>query len=1358
MNAAFRSAAAVFVALLLVTGIPARASAAPLAASAASASASAVDLSADLAQDGTFTGTAGASGTVDMSKWALVSDLAAGEAPRFAPKGSQANAIHEGKSPNPFGAPTPDGTAWQPLGSNAGDGAINDLVRTIAVIGSTVYVGGEFKNAAGIGTADYIAKWNGSSWSGLGSNGLGDGAINSSVFEIGLNGNLVYVGGTFINAGGVATADYVAYWNQTTWNAMGSNGSGDGALNNFVWSVHMSGSDVYVGGAFTNAAGIGNADHIALFHVGSWSAIGASTVTGDVYTIAGSGSDLYVGGDFTNAGGMATADYLVHWNGSAWSALGSNGAGNGAFSNYVVALLISGSRLYVGGLFQNAAGIATADYIAVWDGKSWSGLGSNGAGDGALNNEVEDIELFRGEIVVVGLFQDVRGNPEADRMAKFSGSTWLPVGDVGTSDGVMSAYVDDIAVSGSAIYVGGDFSNAAGIATADHVAVATFPSPWQAIGANAADGPVNGDVKAIAVSRGSLYIGGSFTNAGGVAAADDIARWDGIAWRALGSNGSGNGALNNWVQSIAVSGSTVYVGGLFTNVAGDSGADYLAVFDGSNWSKLGSNGSNPAINGIPYALAVSGSDLYVGGNFTNAGGVAAADYVAHWNGSSWSALGSDGAGNGALTSFVSALAASGSDVYVGGSFTNAGGVATADFVAHWNGSAWSGLGSDGSGNGALNAQVQALRLAGSKLYVAGIFSNVAGIAAADAVAQWNGTSWSALGSNGAGNGAIVGGAGALFVLGNDVYVGGAFTNAAGLSDADAIARFDGSTWHEIVGQGLGDGAFGSFIVAGSVNALAVLGGEVVAGGRFTNAAGIPVADNLVAAVSAGPWFAAGSNGFGDGALNGTVNAIAVAGSDIYIGGDFTDVAGIPGADYLARWNGKRWSAVGPALNAQVTAVLLVGSDLYAGGLFTDAGGQGLADYIARWDGTNWHALGGSGSTAALNDVVGTLVVMGSNVVAGGSFVNANGNAAADFIALWNGSTWTNLGSVSGNGALNSYVTSLAVSGSNLYVGGDFINAGGQATADHVALWNGSAWSGLGGNGSGDGAVPGRVNTVALSGGHVYVGGFFNDVAGLAAADYIAEWNGSTWLALGNNGSGGGAMSDMVDSIVFSGTDLYAGGWFGLGSTDFLARWNGTSWAAVSAPAGGGSALNDFVSVLKVSGQNLLIGGAFQNADDITTADDFADFAPIATTPAPVFKPDARIRKGSNSLVGDNIYNSTGTNQTVSGKTAIGNTITFTVSIQNDGNAADRFKVAATGASAAKYQVTFLAGSTDITAAVIAGTYQTPNVNPSSAFAITARVKVLSGAVTGSSVSRLVTVSSVANPSAIDAVKFTGKRN
>src|SRR5690606_13689978 len=98
----------------------------------------------------------------------------------------------------------------------------------------------------------------------------------------------------------------------------------------------------------------------------------------------------------------------------------------------------------------------------------------------------------------------------------------------------------------------------------------------------------------------------------------------------------------------------------------------------AGWSTLGSG-----VDGDVWALAVSGSDLYVGGFFSTAGGTAA-NGIAKWTlggggDANSSALGSgDGRGGGG----VEALAVAGSDLYVGGDFSTAGGV-VANNIAKW---------------------------------------------------------------------------------------------------------------------------------------------------------------------------------------------------------------------------------------------------------------------------------------------------------------------------------------------------------------------------------------------------------------------------------------------------------------------------------------------------------------------------------------------------------------------------------------------------------------------------------------------------------------------------------------------------
>ena len=147
-----------------------------------------------------------------------------------------------------------------------------------------------------------------------------------------------------------------------------------------------------------------------------------------------------------------------------------------------------------------------------------------------------------------------------------------------------------------------------------------------------ADGTV---YAAVMDGSGNLYIGGNFTVAGNVVA-NNIAKWNGSSWSALGS-GMRVGLIDRLpsVAALAVSGGTLYAGGDFTT-AGGSAANYIAQWNGSSWSAARFGDER---HDCVYALAVSGSTLYAGGDFTTAGGNAA-NYIAQWNGSSWSALGS----------------------------------------------------------------------------------------------------------------------------------------------------------------------------------------------------------------------------------------------------------------------------------------------------------------------------------------------------------------------------------------------------------------------------------------------------------------------------------------------------------------------------------------------------------------------------------------------------------------------------------------------------------------------------------------------------------------------------------------------
>jgi len=77
-----------------------------------------------------------------------------------------------------------------------------------------------------------------------------------------------------------------------------------------------------------------------------------------------------------------------------------------------------------------------------------------------------------------------------------------------------------------------------------------------------------------------------------------------------------------------------------------------------------------------------------------------------------------------------------------------------------------------------------------------------------------------------------------------------------------------------------------------------------------------------------------------------VNALAASGTDLYAGGSFTTAGGVS-ANYIAKWNGSTWSALGSGTNSYVRALAFLSSgEVFAGGDFTIAGDK-VSAYVAR---------------------------------------------------------------------------------------------------------------------------------------------------------------------------------------------------------------------------------------------------------------------------------------------------------------------------------------------------------------------------------------------------------------------------
>ncbi len=369
------------------------------------------------------------------------------------------------------------------------------------------------------------------------------------------------------------------------------------------------------------------------------------------------------------------------------------------------------------------------------------------------------------------------------------------------------------------------------------LATAAGPGGWDHLGTGSHAGGDSLDAVANALEAtpdGLLYVGGAFTDAGGVLNADRIAKWNGSSWSAVSSSTSQ--ITNGQVDAIAVFDGEVYAGGTFTHANED--ANNLAVWDGDSWEPacIDSDPTEPAFNGNVTSLQIVGELLYVGGEFQDGAHVLSADYLltCHLETRVASSTVADEAHAISGGPVYALTADSDGTLYAGGGFANLNQIPAADRVAALpEGGTWEPMA------GGLTTFVRGLTTVGTEVYVGTDADDVAGIAEADRVVKWDGTAWSALGSDTAGDNGWFPPGTSIYGLagtGSHLFVTGSFQNANGDPRADHVAWFDGGAWHAVGSNGSGDGPFPA-----EGHALAVIDRRLYAAGAFTSAGGDPQA-------------------------------------------------------------------------------------------------------------------------------------------------------------------------------------------------------------------------------------------------------------------------------------------------------------------------------------------------------------------------------------------------------------------------------------------------------------------------------------------------------------------------------------
>jgi hypothetical protein len=323
------------------------------------------------------------------------------------------------------------------------------------------------------------------------------------------------------------------------------------------------------------------------------------------------------------------------------------------------------------------------------------------------------------------------------------------------------------------------------------------------------------------------------------------------------------------------------------NIQGDENwDDQFSVYDG--------------LNNSGKSLSVLNGSVYIGGNFTYAGGKNV-NYIAKWDElSGWTNLGSD------IKNPIEVVRTNLGKLYVGGQSSCFG---------IWNGNTWD-IPSPLTSNTIFSF---AFRFA--DLFIGGNRPDYS-------VVFWNYMTqrYFPLGNGVAGN------AYCMDIIEDSLFVGGDFKKACDI-DAKYLAVFntEKNEWRKFIGE-----------PNNTVRVIKTDSNFMYFGGEFTEIGGIKANHIAKWDRKNNKWYP-----LGDG-LNAAVYSIALDKDDVYVCGTFYN-SGANQFSHIARWDNKTntWYPLGSGLNGNATDIAIINDNVFVTGDFTQAGNK-PSYYIARY--------------------------------------------------------------------------------------------------------------------------------------------------------------------------------------------------------------------------------------------------------------------------------------------------------------------------------------------------------------------------------------------------------------------------
>jgi hypothetical protein len=465
----------------------------------------------------------------------------------------------------------------------------------------------------------------------------------------------------------------------------------------------------------------------------------------------------------------------------------------------------------------------------------------------------------------------------------------------------------------------------------------------------------------------------------------------------------------------------------------------------------------------------------------------------------------------------------GGKLYVGGYFTSYNGTPRSR-IAVLNGVTAANDPTFNPGTG-VDSLISSFAISGTKLYIAGFFSNYNGTARTNVAAVDATTGAIDLGFNAGSAGQVESAA----IVGTRLYLGGPFST------------FNGSSVGGLVAVNTTTGALdGTFAVGNgfdnSVESVAATASGLMVGGWFSTFQGRTsrgvVALDAITGEDTG--FTSGLPAFA------SVQALAISGNRLYVGGSFATYSGSPRSNIVAvdATTGALDAGfvVGAGTNSTVTSLAINGTRLYLGGYFTTyaaASRPGIAAVDSTTGTVDAGFVPGTGASGVLD-----ITTSGSLVYLTGSFTTYNATPRAHLAAV-NATSGALDPTFNPGTGLDADGEAIVVGGGRVYVGGSFTTYNGTARSRVVAVDATTAAIDVGF------APAGGAN------GTVY--GLHYDAARLWVVGFITAWNGtarqrvaavnSTTGALDATWSPGFGMDYNPADVTGSGSMVYIGGDF-----------------------------------------------------------------------------------------------------------------------------------------------------------------------------------------------------------------------